>query len=41
ITQAPDGTSQIVKGPGQLVISAYAPMNDITCKVTPDLKQHR
>ncbi len=38
-TQAPDGTGQIVKGPGQLVISAYAPMNDITCKVTPDLKK--
>ena len=38
-TQAPDGTSQIVKAPGELVIATYAPMEDITCKVTPDLKQ--
>lgn len=39
ITRAPDGTSQTVKAPGELVIGAYAPMEDITCKVTPDLKQ--
>jgi len=38
-TTAPDGSPQIVKGPGELVIGAYAPMPDITCKVTPDLKQ--
>jgi len=38
-TTAPDGSPQIVKGPGELVIGAYAPMPDITRKVTPDLKQ--
>lgn len=38
-TNAPDGSEQIVKAPGQLVIGAYAPMPDITCKVTPDLKK--
>ncbi len=27
-----------VKAPGQLVISAYAPMPDVRVKVTPDLK---
>lgn len=38
-TQAPDGTSQIVRAPGELVIACHAPMDDITRKVTPDLKQ--
>jgi len=38
-TQAPDGSEQIVKAPGQLVIAPYAPMPDITCKVTPDIKK--
>lgn len=37
-TIAPDGSVQIVKTPGQLVIANYALMPDITCKVTPDLK---
>jgi phosphoribosylformylglycinamidine synthase len=31
---------QIVKSPGLLVIANYAPMTNITCKVTPDLKRH-
>jgi len=34
---APDGTEQVVKAPGELVIAAYAPMPDITRKVTPDV----
>ena len=38
LAQAPDGTTQTVKAPGQLVISAEAPMEDITKKVTPELK---
>lgn len=31
--------SETVKSPRELVISLYAAMPDITCKVTPDLKQ--
>ncbi len=38
-TRAPGGTEQTVKAPGELVIGAYAPMQDISRKVTPDLKQ--
>lgn len=37
-TTAPDGSDATVKAPGQLVISAYVGMSDITCKVTPDIK---
>lgn len=36
----PDGRTETVKAPGQLVISATAPIEDVTCKVGPDLK-HR
>ena len=32
------GRAQPIKAPGQLVISAYAPMPDVRVKVTPDLK---
>ncbi|MCK5475942.1 MAG: phosphoribosylformylglycinamidine synthase [Candidatus Pacebacteria bacterium] len=35
----PDNETHIVKAPGQLIISAMAPMDDITNKVTPDLKK--
>jgi phosphoribosylformylglycinamidine synthase len=35
----PDGTTEIVKSPLQLVISNYCSMPDITKKVTPDIKQ--
>ena len=38
-TIASDGSAQTIKAPGQLVIANYATMVDITCKVTPDLKQ--
>ena len=31
--------NQVIKTPRTLVMSAYAPMTDITCKVTPDFKQ--
>ena len=34
----PDGNQQTVKAPGELVVAGYAPMPDITRKVTPDLK---
>ncbi|MEK7570155.1 MAG: phosphoribosylformylglycinamidine synthase [Patescibacteria group bacterium] len=34
----PDGKPHVVKAPGQLVLAAYAPMDDIRQKVTPDLK---
>ncbi len=34
----PDGTSETVKSPGALVISAYVTCPDITKTVTPDLK---
>ena len=37
-TQAPNGSKQTVKAPGELVTAFYAPMADITRKVTPDLK---
>lgn len=33
-----DETDEIVKSPGTLVISAYAPVEDIRCKVTPILR---
>jgi phosphoribosylformylglycinamidine synthase len=33
-----NGTSEIAKSPGQLVITAYAPVPDVRVKVTPDLK---
>ncbi|MFP4514531.1 MAG: phosphoribosylformylglycinamidine synthase [Parcubacteria group bacterium] len=34
----PDGRTELVKSPLELVISAYAPMPDITKVVTPDFK---
>lgn len=34
----PTGTEQIVKGPAQLVVSAFAPMSDGILRVTPDFK---
>ena len=37
-TRAPDGTTHLVKAPGELVIAAYAPMPDLNRKVTPDFK---
>merc|ERR1719327_1877782 len=33
-----DGKSETAKSPGQLVVTAYAPVPDVTVKVTPDLK---
>jgi len=33
-----EGEEKIIKSPMELVISAYAPMSDITKKVTPDIK---
>eukprot|EP00425_Heterocapsa_triquetra_P025231 CAMPEP_0195095380 /NCGR_PEP_ID=MMETSP0448-20130528/46814_1 /TAXON_ID=66468 /ORGANISM="Heterocapsa triquestra, Strain CCMP 448" /LENGTH=644 /DNA_ID=CAMNT_0040129579 /DNA_START=1 /DNA_END=1932 /DNA_ORIENTATION=- len=33
-----NGGSETVKSPGQLVITAYAPVPDVRVKVTPDLK---
>lgn len=38
-TISPDGQQHIVKAPGELVLAAYAMMDDITRKVTPDLKR--
>lgn len=35
----PDGSTEMVKSPLQLVISSYCSMPDITKKVTPDIKQ--
>jgi phosphoribosylformylglycinamidine synthase len=35
----PDGSTEVVKSPGTLVISAYATCPDITRVVTPDIKQ--
>lgn len=35
----PDGQTEIVKSPGTLVISAYAPCPDITKIITPDIKK--
>ncbi|MCK4800101.1 phosphoribosylformylglycinamidine synthase subunit PurQ, partial [Candidatus Parcubacteria bacterium] len=35
----PDNKAHIVKAPGELIISAMAPMDDVTNKVTPDLKK--
>lgn len=37
--RGPDGSDQVVKAPGQLVIATYAYMNDVRQKVTPDLKK--
>ena len=34
----PSGDTEVIKGPGTLVISAYAPVPDIRVKVTPELK---
>jgi len=34
------GASETAKSPGQLVITAYAPVPDVRIKVTPDLKTH-
>lgn len=34
----PNGEEKLIKSPMELVISAYAPMSDITKKVTPDIK---
>jgi phosphoribosylformylglycinamidine synthase len=39
LSMAASVDSEIVKAPGQMVISAYASMPDITKVVTPDLKQ--
>ncbi|MEA2098018.1 MAG: phosphoribosylformylglycinamidine synthase [Patescibacteria group bacterium] len=38
-TIGPDNKTHIVKAPGELIISAIAPMDDVTNKVTPDLKE--
>ncbi len=38
IVRSPDGTEEVVKSPGTLVISAYAPCPDIRKVLTPDLK---
>ena len=35
--QAPD-EAELVRCPGELVVSVYATMADVRCKVTPDLK---
>lgn len=35
----PDGTEQVVKAPGELVITGYVTISDITRKVTADIKQ--
>ena len=37
-TRPSDNQEYTVKAPGELVIACYAPMTDITHKVTPDLK---
>lgn len=34
----PNGKAETAKAPGQVVISAYAPVPDVRVKVTPDLK---
>merc|ERR1719498_1244690 len=34
----PNGTTVTARSPGQMVITAYAPVPDVTVKVTPDLK---
>eukprot|EP00929_Paragymnodinium_shiwhaense_P025741 TRINITY_DN15505_c0_g1_i1.p1 TRINITY_DN15505_c0_g1~~TRINITY_DN15505_c0_g1_i1.p1 ORF type:complete len:1364 (-),score=425.91 TRINITY_DN15505_c0_g1_i1:547-4638(-) len=33
-----DGSTETVKSPGQMVVTAYAPVPDVRVKVTPDLK---
>lgn len=38
-TENPQGETVMVKSPPTLVFSAYAPMEDVTKKVTPDLKK--
>ncbi len=37
-TLGPNGKPHVVKAPGELIISTYVTMDDITRKVTPDLK---
>jgi len=39
LSMAAVADKEVVKAPGQLVISAYAPCPDITVKVTPDIKR--
>ena len=39
LVRGKDGKEEIVKSPGTLVISAYAPCPDITKTVTPDIKR--
>lgn len=36
--RSPDGTTQQVLGPGELVIAGYVPMEDVRVKVTADLE---
>lgn len=36
--QHPDGKTELVKSPSQLILSGYVTMQDITKKVTPDIK---
>lgn len=36
--ESEDDSDEVVKSPGTLVISAYAPVEDIRCKVTPILR---
>jgi phosphoribosylformylglycinamidine synthase len=38
-TTDPDGKPATVKSPSTLVFSAYAPMDDVDCKVTPEFKK--
>ena len=38
LAPGPDGDDELVKAPGTLVVSAYAPCPDITRVVTPDLE---
>merc|ERR550514_2575773 len=35
----PGGGSETAKAPGELVVTCYAPVPDVTRKVTPDLKR--
>jgi phosphoribosylformylglycinamidine synthase len=35
-----DGKSETAKSPGQIVMTVYAPVQDVRVKVTPDLKTH-
>jgi phosphoribosylformylglycinamidine synthase len=36
---APDGRSELVRAPGQMVLSPYALVPDVSLRVTPDLKR--